>query len=130
MVRQDYYQVRASKTIIVRIYSSIATRSAAKLSYNDAHGVIDGKSLGDVPVIPEHDAAGISHDIKVLDDIAKQLRARRFQNGCVKSNSLRLKFKLDESGLPVDCGSYERTEAHNLIEEVRVVYICQALRCV
>ena len=48
-------------------------------------GVIEGKSLGDVPVIPEHDASGISHDIKVLDDIAKQLRARRFQNGCVNA---------------------------------------------
>ena len=74
--------------------------------------------MGDVPVIPEHDAAGIAHDIKVLDDIAKQLRARRFQSGCVKSHSLRLKFKLDENGLPIDCGPYERTEAHNLIEEV------------
>lgn len=107
-----------------RVYSELKltrttfSRSAAKLSYNDAQAVIEGKPLGDVAVIPEHDAAGIAHDIKVLDDIAKQLRARRFQSGCVKTHSLRLKFKLDENGLPIDCGPYERTEAHNLIEEV------------
>ncbi|OJT03785.1 Virulence protein SSD1 [Trametes pubescens] len=111
------FTVSKDAKVVKKWFGKTIIKSAAKLSYSDAHGVIDGKSLGDVPVIPEHDAAGISQDIKVLDDIAKQLRARRFQNGCVKSNSLRLKFKLDESGLPVDCGSYERTEAHNLIEE-------------
>ena len=81
--------------------------------------VIEGKTLGDVPVIPEHDAANIAHDIKVLDDLAKQLRARRLQAGCVKTRSLRLTFKLDENGMPIDCGQYERDESHSLIEEVR-----------
>ncbi|KAI9001028.1 hypothetical protein BD414DRAFT_511631 [Trametes punicea] len=103
--------------VVKKWFGKTIIKSAAKLSYDDAQGVIEGKSLGDVPVIPEHDAAGVAHDIKVLDDIAKQLRARRHQNGCVKTHSLRLKFKLDENGMPVDCGPYERTEAHNLIEE-------------
>ena len=94
-------------------------RSATKLSYANAQAVIEGKTLGDVPVIPEHDAAAIAHDVKVLDDLAKQLRARRFQSGCVKTNSLRISFKLDESGMPVDCGQYDRLEANNLVEEVR-----------
>ena len=99
---------------------NVICRSAAKLSYTHAQDVIEGKTLCDVPVIPEHDAAGISHDIKVLDEIARQLRARRFQNGCVKTHSLRLSFKLDDNGMPVDCGQYERTEAHQLIEEVNI----------
>ncbi|KAI0771610.1 hypothetical protein BD413DRAFT_625073 [Trametes elegans] len=111
------FTVTKDAKVVKKWFGKTIIKSAAKLSYNDVQGVIEGKSLGDVPVIPEHDAAGISHDIKVLDDIAKQLRARRFQNGCVKTHSLRLKFKLDENGLPIDCGPYERTEAHNLIEE-------------
>nr|VWO97758.1 CipC protein [Ganoderma boninense] len=92
-------------------------KSAAKLSYANARDVLDGKILGDVPVDPEHSAEGIAHDIKVLNDLAKQLRERRFQAGCVKTHSLRLSFTLDESGLPADCGQYQRTEAHELIEE-------------
>ncbi|KAI0723289.1 RNB-domain-containing protein [Earliella scabrosa] len=103
--------------VVKKWFGRTIIKSAAKLSYTHAQDVIEGKTLGDVPVIPEHDAAGISHDIKVLDEIARQLRARRFQNGCVKSHSLRLAFKLDENGMPIDCGQYQRTEAHNLIEE-------------
>lgn len=103
----------------------VSFRSAAKLSYNNAQDVIDGKTL-DVPVIPEQDAAGISQDIKTLHDITKQLRERRFQIGCVKTQTLRLAFKLDENGMPIDCGQYRRTEAHNLIEEVGIV--CPSLR--
>ncbi|KAI0660998.1 hypothetical protein C8Q70DRAFT_912537 [Cubamyces menziesii] len=111
------FTVTKDAQVTKKWFGKTIIKSAAKLSYNDAQAVIEGKPLGDVVVIPEHDAAGIAHDIKVLDDIAKQLRARRFQSGCVKTHSLRLKFKLDENGLPIDCGPYERTEAHNLIEE-------------
>ena len=83
--------------------------------------MIEGKTLGDVPVTPEHNAADIAHDIKILNDLAKQLRERRFQNGAISSESQKLTFKLDENGLPIDCGSDERTEANKLVEEVRTL---------
>lgn len=102
--------------VVKKWFGRTIIKSAAKLSYNNAQDVIDGKTL-DVPVIPEQDAAGISQDIKTLHDITKQLRERRFQIGCVKTQTLRLAFKLDENGMPIDCGQYRRTEAHNLIEE-------------
>jgi protein SSD1 len=96
-------------------------RSAAKLSYQEAQDVIEGKVLGSIPVTPEHDAAGIEHDIKVLQDLVKQLRTRRFQNGALASESLKLSFQLDENGMPIDCWQYERSDAHDVVEEVRVV---------
>ncbi|KAI0081758.1 RNB-domain-containing protein [Panus rudis PR-1116 ss-1] len=92
-------------------------KSAAKLSYEDAQNVLEGKTLGDVPVIPEHNAGDIAHDIKVLYDLAKQLRTNRYEAGSLKSDPLRLSFKLDENGLPIDCSPYERNEANDLIEE-------------
>ncbi|GJE87543.1 RNB domain-containing protein [Phanerochaete sordida] len=103
--------------VVKKWFGRTIVKSAAKLSYSDAQNVIDGKPLGEVPVIPEHNAADIAHDIKILDDLAKQLRERRFQNGAIGSESLDLKFELDDGGMPVDCVSYERTEAHSLIEE-------------
>lgn len=96
-------------------------RSAAKLSYNNAQDILDGKPLGNVAVVPEHDAAGIEHDVKVLNDLAKQLRARRFENGALALESPRLTFKLNEQGLPIDISQYSRFEAHELVEEVRSV---------
>jgi len=95
-----------------------SSRSAAKLAYQDAQNVIEGKALGGVPIIPEHDVGAIEHDIKVLESLAKQLRVQRFENGTLGLDSLRLSFKLDDNGLPVDCWQYERTDANELIEEV------------
>jgi protein SSD1 len=92
-------------------------RSAAKLAYADAQKVIDGHVLGDLVVAPEHDASAIAHDIKVLERLAKQMRARRFQNGTLSLDSLRLSFKLDDNGLPTDCWQYTPTDANELIEE-------------
>lgn len=74
--------------------------------------------MGGVPVAPEHNAADIEHDIKILDDLAKQLRERRFHNGAVSVESPHLTFKLDENGMPGDCGFEGRTDANRLVEEV------------
>lgn len=97
---------------------SVISRSATKLSYENAQDVIEGKVLGGVPIIPEHDAADIAHDIKILNDLAKQLRERRFQGGAISGESAQLTFTLDEDGKPTDCGTEPRNDAHNLIEEV------------
>jgi protein SSD1 len=94
------------------------SRSAAKISYAAAQDVIDGKILGGVPVTPEHDAADIAHDIKMLRELAKQLRAQRFENGALSFDSARLSFKLNENGFPEDCWQYERTDSNILVEEV------------
>ena len=74
--------------------------------------------MGGVPVAPEHNASDIEHDIRNLLDLAKKLRAQRFENGTLSLESLRLRFELDENGIPVDCGQYEQTDAHHLIKEV------------
>lgn len=39
----------------------------------------------------------------------------------MKATKLKIAFKLDERGQPVDCEPYTRTEAHSLVEEVRLV---------
>ncbi|KAH7926750.1 RNB-domain-containing protein [Leucogyrophana mollusca] len=98
-------------------FGKTVIKSAAKLSYTDAQKVIDGHLLSEVPVTPEHAASAIEHDIKVLNGLAKQLRARRFQDGALSLSSLRLHFTLDENGLPVDCSQYERADANELVEE-------------
>lgn len=92
-------------------------RSAAKLAYSNAQAVLDGKPLGGIPVIPEHNAVDLEHDIKVLYDLSKQLRSRRSQAGFLGSESLRITFTLDERGHPIDCGSYKKSEANDIVEE-------------
>lgn len=117
MVRENRDQVNELFHSIHSL-SHVRLRTATKLAYRDAQNVIEGKPLGDVPVIPEHDAQDISHDIKTLADLAQQLRRERLRNGALKLDSLRLQFKLDENGLPLDCGEYEICDANLLVEEV------------
>jgi len=95
-------------------------RSSAKLSYGEAQRAIDGHILGDVLVAPEHSTSAIEHDIKILNELAKQLRAKRFQDGALSLSSARLQFTLDENGRPVDCEQTENSDANNMVEEVCV----------
>ncbi|EJD00987.1 RNB-domain-containing protein [Fomitiporia mediterranea MF3/22] len=99
---------RFEKTII---------KSCARLTYTDAQNVLDGKPLGSVPVSPEFDAVDIEHDLKVLNDLARNLRKKRYEAGTLSLDSLHLTFALDENGLPTDTSAYERTDSHKLIEE-------------
>jgi protein SSD1 len=103
--------------VINKWFGKTVIKSAAKLAYADAQKVIDGHVLGDLVVAPEHDASDIAHDIKVLEGLAKHMRARRFQNGTLNLDSLRLSFKLDDNGLPTDCWQYTSTDANELIQE-------------
>ncbi|EGO27535.1 hypothetical protein SERLADRAFT_346957, partial [Serpula lacrymans var. lacrymans S7.9] len=103
--------------VVNKWFGKTVIKSAAKISYEKAQKVIDGHVLGDVPVTPDHDAAAIEHDIKVLNSLAKQLRARRFQDGALSLSTMQLQFKLDESGLPIDCWQHESSDANELVEE-------------
>ncbi len=51
------------------------------------------------------------------------MRARRFHDGAMKINNVKLSFKLDEDGRPVDCTAYEQREANALIEEVSMTML-------
>jgi protein SSD1 len=45
------------------------------------------------------------------------MRARRFENGSLRIDTVKLSFSLDEDGRPSDCKVYERLDSHSLIEE-------------
>ncbi|KAI0347280.1 RNB-domain-containing protein [Trametopsis cervina] len=111
------FTITKEAKVVKKWFGRTIVKSAAQLSYENAQDVIEGKILGGVPVIPEHDAGDIAHDIKILNDLATQLRERRFHNGAINANSSKLTFTLDESGIPTDCGSEARNEAHNIVEE-------------
>jgi protein SSD1 len=104
--------------VIKKWFGKTVIKSAAKLSYDIVQGALDGKSLGDVSVVPEHESSSIENDVRLLYELAKLLSARRFQNGALRLESPRLSFKLNDQGLPVDCSQSVTTEANSIVEEV------------
>lgn len=74
--------------------------------------------MGDVKTVSEpHQVSEVEKDILLLNSLAKKLRARRFENGALKIDNVKLSFALDDEGRPIDCGAYVQREANALIEE-------------
>ena len=55
--------------------------------------------------------------ILLLNDLAKQFRQERFDNGAINFSSTEVKFQLDEKGKPIAVVVKESKDAHKLIEE-------------
>jgi len=65
----------------------------------------------------ENQAGDYFEEITALDVLAKKLRAKRFEHGAVNFETVEVKFKLDEKGIPLGVIPKERKDAHMLIEE-------------
>jgi len=95
----DKAEIRKSRIVRTVI------KSDSRLTYEDAQTVIEtGK--GD-----------FSSEILQLNDLAKQLRERRFSNGAINFERYEVKFNLDENGKPLGVYFKESKEANHLIEE-------------
>ncbi|OBZ83463.1 DIS3-like exonuclease 2 [Choanephora cucurbitarum] len=99
-------------------YGKTIIRTCAKLAYQDAQVVIEGGELpSDVILFDGHDGAGIAYDIQLLQRLSVHMRKRRYENGSLSLNSVKLQFELDQFGAPVEVTAFEAKEANRLIEE-------------
>ncbi|KAH9938167.1 uncharacterized protein B0H18DRAFT_965883 [Fomitopsis serialis] len=110
------FTITSDAKVVQKWFGKTIIKSSAKLSYNDAAAMLEGKTP-EFERAPEQTVADYAQDLKVLNDLAHQLRERRYKSGCIRTESLKLTFKLDEDGMPVDCTQYERGDAHHLVEE-------------
>eukprot|EP00475_Leptophrys_vorax_P027248 TRINITY_DN38848_c0_g1_i1.p1 TRINITY_DN38848_c0_g1~~TRINITY_DN38848_c0_g1_i1.p1 ORF type:complete len:913 (-),score=208.56 TRINITY_DN38848_c0_g1_i1:149-2800(-) len=105
----DWSTVKFAKSVI---------KSCAKLDYDSVQELLDGKSLTrqDIQIFDQN-LEDIRNDCVMLNNLAKTRRAYRIESGCFNIDSIKLKYKLDENGLPISFSEYERTDSHLLIEE-------------
>ncbi len=95
----DKAEVKKHRIVRTVIHSDV------RLAYEEAQTIIDtGK--GD-----------FSTEILTLNNLAKQLRERRFANGAINFERYEVKFNLDEKGKPLGVYFKESKEANHLIEE-------------
>ncbi len=76
-----------------------------RYAYEDVQNIIETKK-------GKHEA-----EILLLNDIAQQLRKKRFSKGAINFSSQEVRFKLDEKGKPIAVVVKESKESHQLIEE-------------
>src|SRR5690554_4186535 len=84
-------------------------KSDSRLTYEEAQAVIEtGKGA-------------FSSEILKLNDLAKQLRERRFAEGAINFERYEVEFNLDEKGKPLGVFFKESKEANHLIEELMLL---------
>ncbi|KAI9486448.1 MAG: hypothetical protein EXX96DRAFT_473668 [Benjaminiella poitrasii] len=98
-------------------FGKTVIKSCAKLAYDDAQQVIEGNGLPESASIKFFSVPEVEQDIVYLFNISKHMRERRFANGALSMNSIRLSFKLNELGEPCGVSIYEQKDANRLIEE-------------
>ena len=58
-----------------------------------------------------------SEEINIINALATILREKRFKNGSINFSSEEVKFKLDDTGKPIETYVKEQKEANHLVEE-------------
>ena len=87
-------------------------RSNYRLAYEQAQQLLDGENrLNGESVVP------LAEALQVLNTMAKQLRAKRFERGAINFETPEVRFILDEQGNPTDIVFHRATDANHLIEE-------------
>merc|ERR1712153_174637 len=60
----------------------------------------------------------VANDVRLMNQIAQARRRRRFQNGAIALNAVKLTFKLDnDRETPLLCSPYPIRESNKLVEE-------------
>ena len=98
-------------------------RSCAKLSYEDAQSMLDGKFSAKPNEEPPtmlhgpHTWNEVVSDVRGLNRIAQRLRKSRFENGSLRLDNKKLLINLDDAGFPVGHRLFKAKDANRLVEE-------------
>jgi len=57
------------------------------------------------------------HELEYMNEIAKDLRSKRFENGAINFDSEEVRFRLDDNAVPIEVYTKERKEIHLLVED-------------
>ena len=86
-------------------FAKAVINSNKRFAYEDAQDILD-KGEGE-----------FYHELEYMNDIAKDLRAKRFKNGAINFDSEEVRFKLDDNAVPIEVYTKERKEIHLLVED-------------
>ncbi|MBM3168932.1 MAG: ribonuclease R [Bacteroidetes bacterium] len=99
------FEVDQEAKVIQHWIGRTLIHSNRRFAYEEAQACIDAQS-GDY-----------FQELTELNELAKKIRKRRFDQGAVNFETVEVKFKLDEKGTPLGLFVKERKDIHKLIEE-------------
>lgn len=99
------FELDQNAFVINEWFGKTIIHSNRRFTYEEVQEIIEN---GDGEYIKE---------ITILNQLAYQLRDRKFKNGAISFETTEVKFKLDASGKPIGVYVKERKDAHKLIED-------------
>jgi ribonuclease R len=99
------FDINKNADIVNTWIGKTVIHSDKRFTYEQAQEIIEGKN------------SNLSKEILLLDKLAKQLRAKRFDHGSIDFGSSEVRFQLDKNGFPVGIQKKEMKDANRLIEE-------------
>lgn len=111
--------------IIDEWFGRTVIKSCVKLSYEQAQDMINNpddlswiEEGENMPELCGFDWGRIAKSVVFLNKIAQNIRAKRFKDGALRIDNVKIKFELDkESGEPTGFSFDRRTDSNYLIEE-------------
>ena len=99
------FEIDTEGKVLKKWFGRTVIKSDRRFTYEEAQERIEGLQ-------EDH-----YEDICTLNQIAHQLRKKRFQDGAVNFETVEVKFRLDEEGKPLEVVPKVRKDAHKMIEE-------------
>ena len=123
------FQMNERGEVLNRHIAKTVIRSDRRFTYEEAQDLIERNgcaSADDLALPGNHPAVDGSYDepqgqwareILILDHLAKQLRAKRFQAGAIGFDRPEVRFEIDEKGHPTSTYIKVQKDANKLVEE-------------
>lgn len=108
-------EISADGHILNTKFVDAVIHSRAKLSYEQAQAILDGKGA------PEGSDPHLIGSVKEAWKMASLLRKNRFANGALDLEMTEIKIKLDENGRACEAHTVVHTESHQLVEECMLI---------
>lgn len=99
------FEIEKSGVIRKSWFGKTVINSNKRFTYEEAQGVLDN---GGGPHLEE---------LRTLNEIAKNLNKKRFEDGAISFEQDEVKFELDQSGAPIRIFRKVRGDTHKLVEE-------------
>lgn len=109
------WEITDKGKILSTTFTKSVIKSRAALTYGEAQARIDDDRMQDE----------ITCNLRIMNNIAKQLRKARMENGALELASPEIKFEIDtETQDPLDVGMYQLRETNQMVEEMMLLANC------
>lgn len=105
LVFSAVFEMDEKANVINEWFGRCIINSDQRFTYDEAQAIIEG---GEGP---------LKDEVLTMHELAKQLRAKRFDNGAIAFEKEEVKFRLDEKGNPIEVYLKQYKDSNKLIEE-------------